>query len=472
MSEVSVGWASATVQDLSGAQGLVTDGDWIESKDQAPNGDVRLIQLADIGDGHFRNRSNRFLTSKRATELGCTFLRDGDVLVARMPDPLGRACIFPGVGQKAVTAVDILIWRGASKDVSERWLVHFLNSPDIRQQIASSASGTTRQRISGGRLKALELPVPPAAEQRRIVAKIDSLSSKSKRAREHLDHIPRLVEKYKQAVLTAAFSGALSSARRSANLEPGVDLLQGATHPLPESWTWKAIGEVASVAGGLTKNAKRSQLPSKRPYLRVANVYANELRLDDVATIGCTDKEFEKTKLEPGDLLVVEGNGSIDQIGRVAMWLGAVQDCVHQNHLIRVRCHRNLNPSFALYWLLSPGGRKAIEEKASTTTGLHTLSISKVAQLGIPVPDTMEQAEIVKKIEHAFAWIDHLAAEATSARTLIDKLDQAVLAKAFRGELVPQDPNDEPASVLLERIRAEREAVPAAKPGRGRARRS
>src|SRR2546421_9201051 len=93
------------------SDGLFIDGDWVESKDQDPDGEVRLIQLADIGDGVFRDRSSRFLTRDKAKELGCTFLKPGDILVARMPDPLGRACIFPGVAQPAVTAVDICILR-------------------------------------------------------------------------------------------------------------------------------------------------------------------------------------------------------------------------------------------------------------------------------------------------------------------------------------------------------------------------
>src|ERR1022692_1462760 len=104
-------WRLLTVASLSGSGGLMVDGDWIETKDQDPRGKVRLIQLADIGDGAFLNKSSRFLTKAKAIELGCTFLEPGDVLIARMPDPLGRACIFPGVGCQAVTAVDVCIWR-------------------------------------------------------------------------------------------------------------------------------------------------------------------------------------------------------------------------------------------------------------------------------------------------------------------------------------------------------------------------
>jgi type I restriction enzyme, S subunit len=194
----------------------------------------------------------------------------------------------------------------------------------------------------------------------------------------------------------------------------------------------------------------------RRPYLRVANVYANELRVAEISETGCTEQEFEKTKLVPGDLLIVEGNGSLEQIGRVAIWNDEVRDCSHQNHIIRARPSEMVEPRYALFWLLSPAGREAIEAVASSSSGLHTLSITKVGALPIPLCAKPEQIAIVRLVENAFVWIDRLASEPTRARKLIDHLDQAILSKAFRGELVHQDPNDEPASVLLERIKAER----------------
>ena len=136
-------------------------------------GDVRLVQLADIGDGQFRDRSARFLTSEKAAELHCTFLRPGDVLVARMPDPLGRACLFPGVGQPAVTAVDVAVVRPANLGVVPRWLMHFINAPQFRAQVLKLQSGTTRKRISRRNLATISLPVPPPDEQQWIVDTIE-----------------------------------------------------------------------------------------------------------------------------------------------------------------------------------------------------------------------------------------------------------------------------------------------------------
>src|SRR5690242_21381706 len=101
------GWRAVTLDGVLGNGGIFVDGDWVESKDQDPDGDVRLIQLADVGDGRYRDRSSRFMTSEAAKRLNCSYLRPGDILIARMPDPLGRSCRFPGDSKPAVTVVDV-----------------------------------------------------------------------------------------------------------------------------------------------------------------------------------------------------------------------------------------------------------------------------------------------------------------------------------------------------------------------------
>lgn len=168
MTTLPEGWVQAKLTDLVGHDGLFADGDWVESKDQDPNGSIRLLQLADIGDGVFLNRSKRFINEAQFEQLRCTKLNEGDVLVARMPEPLGRACLMPKLSQPCITVVDVAIIRPGSNPISTAWLKYFLNSPQIRQTIESLSSGTTRQRISRKNLGDIELPVPPVNEQKRI----------------------------------------------------------------------------------------------------------------------------------------------------------------------------------------------------------------------------------------------------------------------------------------------------------------
>ena len=155
---------------------VFVDGDWVESKDQDSDGDVRLIQLADIGDGIYLDKSSRFLTSDTARRLRCTPLRIGDILIARMPDPLGRACQFPGDARDAVTVVDVCIIRPGPKGPHPTWLMCCINTPGFRSLIAREATGTTRSRISRGNLSRLPVIAPPIALQQEFAHRLEAVT--------------------------------------------------------------------------------------------------------------------------------------------------------------------------------------------------------------------------------------------------------------------------------------------------------
>jgi type I restriction enzyme S subunit len=362
------------------------------------------------------------------------------------------------------------------------------------------ASGTTFREISATRFASLPIPIAPVNEQRRIVAKIEELFSKLDAGVAALQRAKALLKRYRQSVLKAAVTGELTRAWRETHrhqLEPADRLLKRilderrrkweeaelaklkangkapADHrwkakykepqppkmeglpELPERWCWANLEQLGFVIGGLTKNPERARHARKLPYLRVANVYADELRLDDVETIGVEEAQVGKLLLKPGDLLVVEGNGSIDQIGRMAVWDGRIDPCVHQNHIIKVRPALQPFNRFTLCWLLSEEGRALIQHLASSTSGLHTLSISKVASISVPLAPATEQELINDEVERSLSAIDHLAPPLYDLAERQSMLRQAILRSAFTGELVPQDPGDEPASVLMERIRGQ-----------------
>lgn len=480
-SRLPINWALATIGDLIGQDGIFIDGDWIETKDQDPTGNVRLVQLADVGDGVFRNRSTRFLTLAKADELGCTFLKPGDVLIARMPDPLGRACIFPGDPKTSITAVDVCIVRTGTNGADHRWLMNTINSSNVRSTIASLQSGSTRKRISRGNLAKIEIPVPPLPEQHRIVAKIEELYSDLDAGVAALQNAKQQLKRYRQAVLKAAVEGKLTAEWRAAHkneIEPASVLLEriraerakkangkmkelpqvnaAEVGELPEGWVWTTIQEIGEVSGGLTKNQNRNSIALKMPYLRVANVYAARLELEDIVSMGVYENEIERTLLERGDLLVVEGNGSPEQIGRVALWNGAISPCLHQNHIIKVRFDQVRIGDFVLYWLLSIDGRGYITKNASSTSGLYTLSISKVSSLPVPIPPIEEQQQIVSEVERRLSVVDEIEKTVVASLKQAERLRQSILKKAFAGKLVPQDPTDEPAEKLLERIQVKK----------------
>ncbi len=348
-----------------------------------------------------------------------------------------------------------------------------------------------------------KIPLAPLPEQHRIVAKIESLFAKLDEGVAALKRAEANLDRYRASVLKAAVEGRLTEQWRSENPpeETGEELLgrilaerrkrweaeqlakfeaTGRKPPgnwqakykepvapdttglpeIPEGWCWATVDQVSAVTGGLTKNPARSRLPIRYPYLRVANVYADELRLDDVRTIGVSESELDRVLLRSGDLLVVEGNGSAGQIGRVAQWQGDLEPCCHQNHLIKVRCASSACRSrWMLLWLLSPLGRRTVLAVASSTSGLHTLSLSKVRALPVPLAPMQEQAHAVGLVD-SLSDAARVVQEQIEAETLVRAaaLRQSILKRAFEGRLVPQDPVDEPASVLLERIRTERKS--------------
>jgi type I restriction enzyme S subunit len=359
--------------------------------------------------------------------------------------------------------------------------------------------GTTVASIDFDALRSYELPLAPKQEQRRIVEAVESYLSRLDAATSSLAQAQARLPSYRASVLKAAVEGRLvpteAQLARAENrdYEPAPTLVrrilteqqrpgepEEATNPapvsredrgqspLPEGWCWATVGQLAEVSGGLTKNSVRDRFPRKLPYLRVANVYANSLALNDIKEIGVRENELPRTLLKRGDLLLVEGNGSIDQIGRVALWDGSISPMVHQNHLIKARFAAYPLARWTLTWLLSPTGRRAIERAASSTSGLHTLSISKVEKLPVPVPPALEQARILEAVDQASTIVEAMSKAITSDGKRCDRLRQSILKSAFEGKLVDQDPTDEPAEKLLERIRAERASSTSAKPKRSR----
>jgi type I restriction enzyme S subunit len=183
-------WPQEQLGELLAEAEVFVDGDWVESKDQDPNGEVRLVQLADIGDGIYINKSARFLNRQTAIRLKCTSLKIGDLLIARMPDPLGRACIFPGDPKESVTVVDVCIIRPARTGPDPVWLMCSINSRGFRGLIAREATGTTRERISRGNLSRLRIIAPPFALQRdfaRRAAAVEKLKTAHRASLAELD---------------------------------------------------------------------------------------------------------------------------------------------------------------------------------------------------------------------------------------------------------------------------------------------
>lgn len=289
--------------------------------------------------------------------------------------------------------------------IKQKYLAYCLQASDKRNII----SGTAQPQITRNNMKLFQLPLCEIEEQERIVTRIEELFSELDKAVEILQTTKQQLAVYRQAVYSSVYSGI-------AELKPITDFFE--------------------ITGGLTKNSKRSELPIKMPYLRVANVYYNRLDLSEIKNIGVTESEVERTLLEKNDLLFVEGNGSKSQIGRVAIWDGSIEQCLHQNHIIKGRPLGNMLPEYALFYLISGGGRNQITDIAKSTSGLYTLSTNKVKNLQIPVCNITKQQQVINEIASRLSICESIELTVDTVLAQADAMRQSILKQAFEGGYV------------------------------------
>jgi type I restriction enzyme S subunit len=470
-------WSQGKLVEIISHTGIVSDGDWIESKDQDPNGTVRLVQLADIGDGRFLSKSSRFMTIEAAKRLNCTFLKEGDVLIARMPDPMGRACLFPIVEHQSVTVVDVCLIRpNENSALGNDLFKYWINSPQIRSEISLQATGSTRKRITRKKLSAFDFPIPPIQEQKRIVEKLDSLLAQVDTIQQRLNTLPNIIKRFRQSVLAAAVSGKLTEQwRDSNNFNVNIDELklkivnerkelgfktprnvgnidlESVPFEIPTSWKWEMMGNLSvKITDGAHNTPK--VFDEGHPYLMAKDLTKGKLDFSENRFISEKDHRelYNKCRPEVGDLLIVNiGAGTGNNVSVNVSFEFSFKNIA----IIK-------NPSFIeskyLKWYFDSQKQRIFNEQ--TRGGAQPfLSLTVLNNLEFALPPIEEQTEIVRLVEQYFALADTLEKHLKNAKQRVDNLTQAILAKAFKGELVPQDPNDEPADKLLELIKAARE---------------
>lgn len=434
MSAPPAGWVEANIDDLrASVPNAITDGPYgsnLKTSDYRSDG-PRVVRLGNIGYRAFLDSDIACISKKHFQGLARHHIESGDVLVAALGDPIGRACLAPPNLGPALVKADCFRVR-VSSQVSAEFLMLWLNSDCARTAFSKSAHGMGRIRINLSDLRRTVMSVPPAAEQRRIVAKIHNLSSTSARSRDHVDHIPRLVEKYRQAVLAAEFK------KYSGKKAP------------------TTLGECSEFVTSGSRGWAKFYSAGGARFIRVGNVRRANVNLDwnDTQRVAPPPgSEGQRTSVRPNDLVVT----ITADLGRVGLIPADIGPAYVNQHVSLIRLKSPKNAAFLAWYLASDAGQEQLlaGNRGATRAGL---GLDDIKAVRVPVPSQTDQMTTIKRIQTALAWIDRIALENTNARKLIDHLDQAILAKAFQGELLPQDPSDEPASVLLERIRTERAA--------------
>lgn len=465
--ELPDGWAWVALGDVVDS---IKNGVFVSRAKSEPDG-VPILRIGavrpmslDLGDLRYSRMSEECLRDKDA------LLVEGDILFTRYngnPDLVG-ACALVSTSV-ALTYPDKLIRARVSKEVAlSSYVALVFSSQDVRSQVRLSVRSTAGQAgISGSDLRSVRVPLPPLGEQRRIVAALEAELSRLDAADKQLAQAEaRLTSLRARFVEDTCLGRGRKGAESSAQLAPAaVD--DGMVPGLPAGWEWKRLQEVADVVGGVTKDARKQSDPdcAEVPYLRVANVQKGALDLTQVKTIRVPPKKASQLELLPGDVLLNEG-GDRDKLGRGWVWEGQIPGCIHQNHVFRARVRDGAIHPKLLSWHANEFGQRWCQANGKQSVNLASISLSKIRLLPIPVPPEEEQAELVKKLETAMSVFDRTAEQLASARAKATALRQALLNTAFTGKLVPQDPADEPASALLERLKAEHATVPATKRGR------
>lgn len=435
MSDLPKGWAKATVDDT---------GDYINGMAFKPTDwEVQgrpIIRIQNLTNPEkVPNRTTREVEPRHLVECG-------DILVS------WSATLDAFIWDREQSVLNQHIFKVVPNErvVGSRFLFHGLRTV-IREIVAGEhLHGSTMKHINRGPFLAHPFPLPPLREQQRIVAKIDSLTGKSRRARDRLDHIPRLVEKYKQAILAAAFDGRLTRLK-------------------PDQLTFVELGTLLQSGPQNGLYLPKDRYGSGAPILRIQNYGLNSV--DPINTWSRVDVQksiADKYALACDDLVINRVN-SPSHLGKSMVVSTDMEGALFESNMMRLRLRPGIDPRFVQLYLSSSNGRSVLTKGAKWAVNQASINQGDVTGTLVPTPDHHAQMEIVQRIDLAFNWIDRLAADASNARKLMDHLDQSVLAKAFKGELVPQDPADEPASALLDRIRAERAAVPKTKRGRKKA---
>jgi len=406
MSDLPAGWREATLGEVCNKPQY----GWTSSARIDGPGPL-MLRTTDITHGPID-----WDAVPRATEpppRGSRFtLEHNDIVVSRAGS-VGASALLDDPPVGAVFASYLMRLSPFTDLVEPKYLWLFLQSPRFWGQVVAATDGIALPNINASKLARMRVPLPPLDEQRRIVAFLE----------DHLAHL--------DAVMSH-----LSGVRQSANRLLATSLSRARQGVI------RHLGDVADIQGGIQKQPKRKPVRNTCPFLRVANVTANGLDLSEVHEIEVFEGEVSNFGLRKDDLLVVEGNGSPSQIGRAAIWDGSIEPCVHQNHLIRVRPKPGLSPAYLEIVWNSPQNREILTAVSSSSSGLHTLSVSKLSQLSIPVPELAQQDAIVEEVTAVRASITRLLNRVTDLEQESNELRQSLLAAAFRGDLTADYRND------------------------------
>ncbi|HBO3498535.1 TPA: restriction endonuclease subunit S [Pseudomonas aeruginosa] len=347
--------------------------------------------------------------------------------------------------------------------LNRNYLFYSMRSPSFIEYVSSVSHGMRMPRLGTQQAKSAPFVLPPLAEQTRIAAKLDELLAQVDTIKARIDGIPSLLKRFRQSVLAAAVSGRLTEGWRASSVPEdsteyqSVDVLEPWSHTIeaPASWQMHIFEEVIKLVGGSQPPKSEFSYEPKPGFVRLIQI--RDYKSDSHKVF--INQESTKKFCSARDVMIGRYGPPIFQILRGL-------EGAYNVALMKAVPREGLNNEYMYWYLQNYKLLNFVEAGSDRTAGQSGVNKAFLEKYPLFIPPLDEQTEIVRRVEQLFAFADQLEAKVASAKNRIDRLTQSILAKAFRGELVPQDPNDEPASVLLERIKAQRAAAPKAKRGR------
>lgn len=384
---------------------VFADGDWVESKDQSPEG-IRLIQTGNVGEGVFKDRGEkaRYISEETFKRLRCTEIFEGDCLISRLPDPVGRSCIVPDTGERMITAVDCTILRFNTKQLLSEFFNFYSQSVDYLKTVEAETTGTTRKRISRSKLGQVAVPIPPLPEQQRIVGILDKalegVATAKVNVEKNLQNSRFLFESHLQSVF--------------AQRGPG--------------WVVKRVDEIAKHSLGKMLDKAKNQ-GELQPYLRNLNVRWFTFDLSDLLQMPFLPSEKEKCTAIKGDVLICEGGYP----GRAAIW-NKDYPIYFQKALHRVRFHEQEYNKWFVYYLYAQDVSGELKRHFSGT-GIQHFTGEVLARFEVPLPPLPDLRRAVARIEKLEEATQHLESIYQQKLAALEAMKKSLLHQAFTGNL-------------------------------------
>jgi type I restriction enzyme S subunit len=428
---------------------------------------IPFIKVENIIDNRVAiNSVSQFISEDAHAALARSQFVEDDVLFS-IAGTIGKTALVKKEYLPCNTNQAVAIIRGTN----DLLVPDFLNYQLINfaQKIARESSrGGAMNNVSLGDLKNIKAMVAPLLEQKRIVEKLDSLLAQVDIIQQRLNHLPNIIKRFRQSVLAAAVSGKLTEQWREENSIAsikstdyfdkklgGVESKEYYGEP-PESWGWVRFGSLVKLING----DRGKNYPNKAEYVEKGVPFINTGHIDPNGFLSkkrmnfITKEKFDSLgsgKIKINDLVYCLRGATM---GKTAI-VNPFEKGAIASSLVIVRPSSNINNKFAYYFLISPQAKDLIT-RFDNGSAQPNLSAKSLAMYPLCLSSVEEQIEIVRLVEQHFALADTLEKHLANAKQRVDNLAQSILSKAFKGELVPQDPNDEPADKLLARIKAAR----------------